>query len=99
MAHDMGYPASNMRPSTPPVTTSRRVARGAETLDPSQSGGHRIPDWQQAQYRNQTQDTTRDADNELEHMQGVIERMARRVDIPDEWWAAAGLARTVRENQ
>jgi hypothetical protein len=99
MAHDMGYPASNMRPNTPPVTTSRRVARGAETLDPSQSGGHRIPDWQQAQYRNQTQDTTRDADNELEYMQGVIERMARREDIPDEWWAAAGLARTVRENQ
>jgi hypothetical protein len=32
-------------------------------------------------------------------MQRFIERMARREDIPDEWWAAAGLARTIRENE
>jgi hypothetical protein len=42
-------------------------------------------------------DTENDVD--LENMQQVIERMARREDIPDEWWAAAGLARTIRENQ
>lgn len=43
-------------------------------------------------------DTT-DTDRDLENMQRFIERMARREDIPDEWWAAAGLARTIRESQ
>ena len=31
--------------------------------------------------------------------QRFMERMARRQDIPDEWWASIGLARTIRENQ
>ncbi|KAI9876426.1 MAG: hypothetical protein M1830_006529 [Pleopsidium flavum] len=32
---------------------------------------------------------------ELPHMQSVLGRLARRDDIPDEWWAAAGLSRNV----
>lgn len=32
---------------------------------------------------------------QLPHMQSVLERLARRDDIPDEWWAAAGLSRNV----
>ncbi|KAL9108671.1 MAG: hypothetical protein Q9227_006617 [Pyrenula ochraceoflavens] len=36
---------------------------------------------------------------DLASMQRLIERLARRDDIPNEWWAAAGLARTVRESQ
>ena len=38
-----------------------------------------------------------DTEAELAHMQSFIERMTRREDIPDEWWAAAGLSRTIRE--
>lgn len=39
-----------------------------------------------------------DTEADLTNMQRFIERMARREDIPDEWWAAAGLSRSVREN-
>jgi hypothetical protein len=31
----------------------------------------------------------------LHHMQVILDRLARREDIPDDWWAAAGLARTL----
>ena len=43
----------------------------------------------------------RNAETEIDlaNMQRLIERLARRDDIPNEWWAAAGLARTVRESQ
>lgn len=54
---------------------------------------------QQQQHRRQSQEDAADTDHELDSMQRFIERMARREDIPDEWWAAAGLARTIRENQ
>jgi hypothetical protein len=33
--------------------------------------------------------------DELHHMQVILDRLARREDIPDDWWAAAGLARTL----
>jgi hypothetical protein len=53
----------------------------------------------QQQRRQQRNQDIADAENELDSMQRVIERMARREDIPDEWWAAAGLTRTIRENR
>lgn len=33
--------------------------------------------------------------DDLQHMQVILDRLARREDIPDDWWAAAGLARTL----
>ncbi|KGO40062.1 hypothetical protein PEX1_085870 [Penicillium expansum] len=33
--------------------------------------------------------------DDLHHMQVILDRLARREDIPDDWWAAAGLARTL----
>lgn len=39
-----------------------------------------------------SQDT---ADPDLQQMQAILDRLARREDIPDEWWAAAGLSRTM----
>ncbi|KAL2833353.1 hypothetical protein BDW59DRAFT_138508 [Aspergillus cavernicola] len=35
------------------------------------------------------------ADQDLHHMQAILDRLARREDIPDDWWAAAGLSRTI----
>ncbi|KAL2867871.1 uncharacterized protein BJX67DRAFT_351463 [Aspergillus lucknowensis] len=32
---------------------------------------------------------------DLHHMQAILDRLARREDIPDDWWAAAGLSRTI----
>jgi len=34
-------------------------------------------------------------DADLQQMQAILDRLARREDIPDEWWAAAGLSRTI----
>ncbi|KAL4964815.1 uncharacterized protein BDV14DRAFT_174340 [Aspergillus stella-maris] len=34
-------------------------------------------------------------DHELQNMQAILDRLARREDIPDDWWAAAGLIRTI----
>ncbi|RAL05762.1 uncharacterized protein BO80DRAFT_430937 [Aspergillus ibericus CBS 121593] len=34
-------------------------------------------------------------DSDLQQMQAILDRLARREDIPDEWWAAAGLSRTL----
>ena len=28
-------------------------------------------------------------------MQAILDRLARREDIPDDWWAGAGLSRTI----
>lgn len=33
-------------------------------------------------------------DSDLEQMRGILERLASRRDIPDEWWMIAGLSRT-----
>ncbi|KAH8428804.1 uncharacterized protein LDX57_006483 [Aspergillus melleus] len=35
------------------------------------------------------------ADPDLHQMQAILDRLARREDIPDDWWAAAGLSRTI----
>ncbi|KAL1968782.1 hypothetical protein VTN77DRAFT_1143 [Rasamsonia byssochlamydoides] len=35
------------------------------------------------------------ADLDLQQMQAIVERLARREDIPEDWWAAAGLSRTM----
>jgi hypothetical protein len=37
----------------------------------------------------------RHQNDDLHHMQVILDRLARREDIPDDWWAAAGLARTL----
>ncbi|CCF44651.1 hypothetical protein CH063_03387 [Colletotrichum higginsianum] len=36
-------------------------------------------------------------DNALHGMQMIVRNLARREDIPDEWWAGAGLSRTLPE--
>ncbi|BDD56352.1 hypothetical protein MPDQ_001999 [Monascus purpureus] len=35
------------------------------------------------------------ANPELQQMQAILDRLSRREDIPDDWWAAAGLSRTM----
>lgn len=35
------------------------------------------------------------ADPDLHQMQSILNRLARREDIPEDWWSAAGLSRTV----
>lgn len=35
------------------------------------------------------------ADPDLQQMQAILDRLARREGIPDEWWAAAGLSRSI----
>ncbi|KAJ5081517.1 hypothetical protein NUU61_009781 [Penicillium alfredii] len=35
------------------------------------------------------------SDPDLQQMQAILDRLARREDIPDDWWAAAGLSRTI----
>ncbi|KAJ5176340.1 uncharacterized protein N7482_002217 [Penicillium canariense] len=34
-------------------------------------------------------------DSDLQQMQAILDRLARREDIPDDWWAGAGLSRTI----
>lgn len=34
-------------------------------------------------------------DADLQQMQAILDRLARREDIPDDWWAGAGLSRTI----
>ena len=65
------------------------------------------PSWRSSRAPGSTQDTqppapslsfsfTQDAgDPDLEQIQAILDRLARREDIPDEWWAAAGLSRTI----
>lgn len=35
------------------------------------------------------------ANPELQRMQAILNRLSRREDVPDDWWAAAGLPRTM----
>ncbi|KAJ5238574.1 hypothetical protein N7468_003193 [Penicillium chermesinum] len=34
-------------------------------------------------------------DTDLQQMQAILDRLARREDIPDDWWAGAGLSRNM----
>ena len=34
-------------------------------------------------------------DSDLQQMQAILDRLARREDIPEDWWAGAGLSRTI----
>lgn len=34
-------------------------------------------------------------DSDIQQMQSILDRLARREDIPDDWWASAGLSRTM----
>ncbi|KAI9848160.1 MAG: hypothetical protein M1837_000834 [Sclerophora amabilis] len=43
--------------------------------------------------RDQDEALTNDLATEAHDMQRILDRLARREDIPDEWWAAAGLSR------
>ncbi|KAJ5811056.1 hypothetical protein N7447_010572 [Penicillium robsamsonii] len=45
--------------------------------------------------RHQSSLSDRHQNDDLHHMQVILDRLARREDIPDDWWAAAGLARTL----
>ncbi|KAJ5150694.1 uncharacterized protein N7500_010883 [Penicillium coprophilum] len=45
--------------------------------------------------RQQSFFSDRHQNDDLHHMQVILDRLARREDIPDDWWAAAGLARTL----
>ncbi|KAJ5193893.1 hypothetical protein N7472_006359 [Penicillium cf. griseofulvum] len=45
--------------------------------------------------RHQNSLSDRHQNDDLHHMQIILDRLARREDIPDDWWAAAGLARTL----
>lgn len=47
----------------------------------------------------QLEQLNRETEYDLRSMQRLIERLAQRQDIPDDWWAAAGLERSVRESQ
>lgn len=38
---------------------------------------------------------TDSGDADLQQMQAILDRLARREDIPDDWWAGAGLSRTM----
>lgn len=38
-------------------------------------------------------------DPDLQNMQAILDRLARREDIPDDWWAAAGLSRTIGQRE
>lgn len=35
------------------------------------------------------------SDSDLQQMQAILDRLARREDIPEDWWASAGLSRTI----
>ncbi|ERF70628.1 hypothetical protein EPUS_02494 [Endocarpon pusillum Z07020] len=78
-------------PASRPDTPSRGFAQAAEDF-------HRLGSFG-PQTQTGTRDTTAEPENDLESMHRLIQRIARREDIPSEWWASAGLARTIRENQ
>ncbi len=84
----------NSRQDTP-STPGRGFEQAAEDLRRNGAWGQ----WSQHDEHGQEHRDTTDMENDLEYMQRFIERMARREDIPDEWWAGAGLARTIRETQ
>lgn len=58
-------------------------------VQPALSAVHRLRE----QIRNDS-----GSSGEMAMFQSLLSRLAQREDIPTEWWSAAGLARTVREN-
>ncbi|KAI9856654.1 MAG: hypothetical protein M1824_005351 [Vezdaea acicularis] len=75
-------------PNGPPREHSRRHQPWQEHPRPNRSL------WDNHQFLRYHVEVDADAPvHELADMQLLIHRLARREDIPDEWWAAAGLAR------
>lgn len=65
----------------PTAHTRRSYADVAAEETPSRDEGNERSDWL--------------TDMQLSDMQQIVQRLASRHDIPDEWWAAAGLSRSM----
>ncbi|EKV19607.1 hypothetical protein PDIG_02080 [Penicillium digitatum PHI26] len=77
------YPDQNSTISNhPPVTIPTIIPASVLTLS---DGRRQNPSLSDRHHQN----------DDLHHMQVILDRLARREDIPDNWWAAAGLARTL----
>lgn len=85
--------AQNSRPDTP-STQEGGSAQAAQYLGRLGVSGRPAREMAQRRIRD-----IADLETEVESMERFIERLGRRQNIPDGWWAAAGLGRTVRENQ
>lgn len=84
---------SESRARSGPRSAQRLERRLAES---DQENIQRLRRGHQAHYLT---NQSRDSDVDLRTMQEMIQRLARREDIPNEWWAAVGLERSVRESQ
>lgn len=76
----------------------RRHSRrnGATTGESAEQTQSRQPRVNQSHNSQSSFSSRRDgADPDLHQMQAILDRLARREDIPDEWWAAAGLSRSI----
>ncbi|WEW55476.1 hypothetical protein PRK78_000907 [Emydomyces testavorans] len=75
------------------LPASERRERGGEQDDQQQGDGN----------DNETPVTSTDVSfsarpmpSDLQEVHAILDRLVRRDDIPDEWWATAGLSRTIR---
>lgn len=80
-------------------------ANGRETTASSASvwwgpGHHDSSNHDQRElFRTSTQNNSANAEDDLTGMQRIVRSLARREDIPDGWWAEAGLSRTLRQGR
>lgn len=91
---DSSHPGLNLRRATSLREEARSLSQEAERLRQST----RELNEQTRELTSQRSETTAqrmmDNDQELGQMRSILDRMSRREDIPDDWWAAAGLTRS-----
>ena len=73
-----------------------RLAREDASLRSGGSSTASLSELNQTQVQNQSDNRNAvEGDLDLEAMRPFIERLASRDDIPEEWWASAGLGRLI----
>lgn len=93
--HPCDYLTSEEDDDDSPADYHRFVGHSSIPLPPRRSPGMQSTMSNQPPIPTISLSITDSAETDLRQMQAILDRLARREDIPDDWWAGAGLSRTI----
>ncbi|TWU71857.1 hypothetical protein ED733_003348 [Metarhizium rileyi] len=97
----LGQPVEPTHPSRPASNHPQDIWAGEISVEVSgqRGDGHDEPGQNQEEVASPTHVNPMASEDDWAGMQRIVRSLARREDIPDEWWADAGLSRTIRQEQ
>ncbi len=93
--HPCDYLTSEEDDDDSPADYHRFVGPSSIPLPPRRSSGMQSTMSSQPPIPTISLSFSDSGETDLRQMQAILDRLARREDIPDDWWAGAGLSRTI----